>query len=98
MTRIASRKDAGYQARIRRPSASVSGYDGQKPKLSKALVKTAPPPRQPASERITIEAPQIMTGAEVSSSTLFPPKIKDVARLNRLTYGPLRVDRKAAHP
>jgi hypothetical protein len=65
VTRIASRKGAGYQARIRRPSALVGGCDGKKPKLSKALVKTAAPPRQPASPklRITIETPAILMGA-----------------------------------
>jgi hypothetical protein len=39
-----------------------------------------------------------MTGAEVSSRTLFPPKMADVTRLIRLAYDPLWVDRKAAHP
>jgi hypothetical protein len=80
VTRIASGKGTAYQALIRRLSAQVSGHDGEKPKLLKAVAEQRhrPGSRHPQDHD---RGTEIMTRAEISGSTLFRRRGKMVRAL-----------------
>jgi len=85
VTRIATRKGAGYQAGIRRPPAPPAPrLHGEKPKLGDAVEKPRCRPGTGIPETEDQDkTPQISTGAELGGPASLPPIMERLARINR---------------